>query len=66
MEKIIKTKDIVSFMKENALSKKQFCLKCRISVSVLNKILNNQTNFYIIALFRIARLMNRKVHTLFL
>ena len=66
MNKIIKTEDIASFMKENKLSKKQFCLNCKISANVLNKILNNQTNFYIKALFRIAREMKVKVCSLFI
>lgn len=65
MKKIIKTEMILNYLKENNLTKKAFCQKCKIGTQILNKILRNQTNFNIVALFRIARQLEIEVCELF-
>lgn len=63
MKKIIKTEIILNYLKEN---KKAFCQKCKIGTQILNKILRNQTNFNIVAIFRIARQLEIEVCELFI
>lgn len=65
MGNLIKTEIFESYMKEHNLSKNKFCKLCRISPSVLKKIMNNQDNFYVIALFRIARVIQMEVYQMF-
>ena len=65
MEKIMKIEMIEDFMTQNKLSKTKFCKICKISVSTLNKILNNQTNVGIVALFKICRVMKIEICNLF-
>lgn len=60
----INTKLIEEYIKKNNLSKIKFCKQCKISYSTLLRILNNG-DFKIIALFKIARVMNVKVYNLF-
>ena len=64
LKNTINTKLIEEYIKSNNLSKTEFCKQCNISYSTLMRILNNG-DFYIIALFKIARVMNVKVHNLF-
>ena len=64
MDNLINTELIKSYMKENNLSKAKFCKICKISPSTFNKIMNNG-NFKLIALFKIARVLNVYVHQLF-
>ena len=61
----IKTSLIQKYIKENNLTKQQFCKKCNISTSVLNKILNEQYNIHISALFKIAKVINIQVFEFF-
>ncbi len=61
----INTDLIKSYLHKNKLSKKHFCKLCRIGISTLNKILNNQRNFRINALFKISMVMNLQVYKLF-
>ena len=65
MGNLIKTEIFENYMKEHNLSKNAFCKLCKISPSVLKKIMNNQNNFYIIALFRIARVIKMEVYQMF-
>ena len=65
MGNLIKTEIFENYMKKNNLSKTAFCKLCKISPSVLKKIMNNQNNFYIIALFRIARVIKMEVYQMF-
>ena len=62
---MIKTEIIEKYMKDNNLSKKKLCQLCKISPSTLSKIMKNDRNFGIIALFKIARVMNIHIHELF-
>lgn len=66
MKKVIDTEKIKEFIFENKLTKKKFCEMCKISVSTLNKILNDQTNVGIIAIFKICRVMKINIVDLFL
>ena len=62
---MIKTEMIEAYMQENNLSKTKFCKMCKISPSTLNKIMSNDGNFGIIALFKIARVLGVHIHQLF-
>ena len=57
MKNTIKIELIENFIKENNLSKSKFCEMCKISQSTLNKLITNNENFRIIALFKIARVL---------
>ena len=65
INKIVKTDLITNYIKENNLSKTSFCKICKIAPSTYKKILDNDTNFGIVALFKIARVMNIPVCKLF-
>ena len=65
MKNTIKTELIENFIKENSLSKSKFCEMCKISQSTLNKIMTNNENFRIIALFKIARVLKIQVYQMF-
>ena len=56
---------IKNYIKENQLTKTEFCKRCKIHISVLNKIFVNQTNFRYIALFKIAKELNIHIAKLF-
>ena len=66
MEARINTKLIEDYIKDNNLSKKEFCKICGISQQILRKILRNQQNFYITALFKVARTLKLHIHELFI
>ena len=65
MKNTIKTEIIENFMLENKISKTKFCKMCKISPSTLNKIMTNDDNFGIIALFKIARVIKVQVYQMF-
>lgn len=65
MGNLIKTELIENYIKQHDLSKNKFCKLCKISPSVLKKIMKTQRNFYIIALFKIAKIINLEVYQLF-
>ncbi len=65
MKNTTKTELIENFIKENNLSKSKFCKMCKISQSTLNKIMTNNENFRIIALFKIARFLKIQVFEMF-
>ena len=65
MKNTIKTEIIGKYMNENKLSKTKFCKMCKISPSTLNKIMTNDDNFGIIALFKIARVIEVQVYQIF-
>lgn len=55
---------IAEFIKENGLTKKEFCKQCNISPSALYRIMNGK-NFNLTSLFRIAKRMNEPIHRFF-
>ena len=57
---------IEDYIQNNKLSKKEFCKQCCIGEPILRKILKNQQNFRLSALFKIARELNINVHELFI
>lgn len=65
MKNTIKVELIENFIKDNNLSKSKFCEMCKISQSTLNKIITNNENFRIIALFKIARVLKIQVFEMF-
>lgn len=65
MKNTIKTEIIENFMLANQISKTKFCKMCKISPSTLNKIMTNDDNFGIIALFKIARVVKVQVYQMF-
>ncbi len=46
------------FRKQKGWSINKFCIECGIGVPVYKKILNQQLNFRLSALFKIAKVMN--------
>lgn len=65
MKNTIKTELIENFINAKHLTKSKFCKMCKISLSTLNKILANGENFRIIALFKIAKVLNIHIYQLF-
>ena len=65
MKNKIKIEIIIKFMIENKISKTKFCKMCKISPSTLNKIISNDDNFGVIALFKIARVIKIEVYQMF-
>ena len=65
MKKLIKTEMIEDYMQKNKISKTQLCKMCKISIKTLNKILANNINIDILAFFKIAKVLNIKVHQIF-
>ena len=63
MKKWIKVELITNYLKQNKLSKTEFCRRVGISVGVLNKILSNNINFRIDAIWKIAKVI--KTNTIF-
>lgn len=61
----IDTKLIEKYMVANSLSKNKFCNVCGISVCTLKKILLNDFNFGISALFKIAKVIKMEVYQMF-
>ena len=55
MQKWIRVELITNYLKENKLSKSEFCRRVGISVSVLNKILTNNLHFRADAILKIAK-----------
>ncbi|MGN1222030.1 MAG: helix-turn-helix domain-containing protein [Christensenellales bacterium] len=66
METKINTDLIRDYMRANNSSKQEFCKSCKISIGVLNKILNGKENFRISALLKISRLINVELYKLFI
>lgn len=57
--------DIISgYMKENGLSKTEFCKQCKICIATLNNILQNKS-FNLLSLFKVAKRMNVPMRQLF-
>ena len=65
MKNMIKVEIIEKFMLENNISKTKFCKMCKISPNTLNKIMSNDFNFEIIALFKIAKVIKIEVYQMF-
>ncbi len=63
MKEIVNTKLISDYIKNNNLTKKEFCKQCNISKSTFYKIMAGK-NYYLIALFKIAKKMGVKIHYL--
>lgn len=64
MKDIINTQKIKEYISANNLTKTKFCKLCKISISTLNRIFSGD-NFYLDALFKIAKIMQVNVYTLF-
>lgn len=56
---------IIKYIKDEKLSKKEFCKRCEICVETLNKILRKKTNVGIVAIFKIAKIMEIDICQLF-
>ncbi len=65
MQKIIKTEIIAGYISEKGYSKREFCKRCKISYSTLQKIMAQNCAFPISALFKIARETGKRVCELF-
>lgn len=58
MEKIIDDTRIFKYIEKNDFTPKEFCKKCRVPLTVLNKIKNNDLNYNFIYILRIAKVMD--------
>lgn len=65
MNKIINTDLIKNYMKENKLTKSDFCKLCGLSNGSLNKVLNGNLNIFISTLFKISITINVKFSEIF-
>ncbi|MBD5632098.1 MAG: helix-turn-helix transcriptional regulator [Clostridia bacterium] len=61
---LINTKIIESYIRENNLTKTEFCRQCKISTSTYYRIINGK-DFQLIALFKIAKTMDLKPYQFF-
>ena len=64
MEKYLNTEKIEKYLKDNKLTKKEFCKKCNISVSTLNRMYKSD-NIRVINIFKVAKGMEVDVCFLF-
>ena len=61
----IDTEFLENCLRDNNLSKTAFCKKCKIDTKTFNKIISGQTNFRLVAIFRIARALDIDFRLLF-
>jgi len=61
---IINTEKIENFRLKNNFTKKGFCEMCKIGTNTYQRILTGQ-DFYVVAIFKIARVMKVHAYTLF-
>lgn len=54
------------YIKRHNLSKTAFCKRCNINTNQFNKFLNNQINFDVRVIFRIAKVLGVQAYELFL
>ena len=66
MKNSVNTEMIKSYMKDNNISKTQFCKTCKISIGTLNKILSGDMNFAINALWKISHVLGIRMCQLFI
>lgn len=62
--KLINTRLINDYIKDNHLTKKEFCKTCKISVTTYYNIINGK-DFNLLSLFRIAKTVGVPIHRLF-
>ena len=62
MQVMIDVDILKNFMKENKMSKCEFCKKCKISTLTFQKILNKSQSIRFNTIFKIARSMNIKTN----
>ena len=60
----LNTKLIFDYIKNNNLTKKDFCSQCKISASTFYRIINGK-DFRLVALFKIAKIMNLNLYQFF-
>jgi len=65
MENLIKTELIEDFLKEKEWSKTKFCRQCKISYKTFQKIMSNDYNFDVRALFRVCKIIGVEVYKIF-
>lgn len=65
MNNQINTDLIINYLFLNKLTKSEFCKMCKISYGTLEKVMSKNQNFNISALFKIAKVLNVKIHEIF-
>ena len=55
---------ILDFIKGKGWTARKFCKECKITINTFLKILNQQLDFKLIALFKIAQMMNLEIFNL--
>ncbi|MFI3167912.1 MAG: hypothetical protein R3Y32_07360 [Bacillota bacterium] len=56
---------IEDFLQTNNLSKTQFCKRCKISPQTLKKVMSQNLDFGMLALFKIAHTIGINMHEMF-
>ena len=62
----INTELIKKYIKDNQLTMSKFCKLSKISPSVFKKMMKNKTNFRIISLFKVAKLIKLELYQMFI
>lgn len=65
MKNLIKTEIIENYLQENNLSKTKFCKMCGISHSTFRKIMDNDSNSSLVALFKVVKVMKIHLYEIF-
>lgn len=66
MKNAINKTIILDYLQMNDLSKTKFSKICKVSLKTVNKILNGDQNFSLIALFKISRVLNVSMQSFFI
>ena len=65
MKNIIKIELIENYIHTHNLTKKIFCVQCKIRIEELEKILTNNLDINILSLFKVAKILNIQLYELF-
>ncbi|MBP5242521.1 MAG: helix-turn-helix transcriptional regulator [Clostridia bacterium] len=65
MYNTLKVEIFKNYMNENNLSKTRFCKLCGISPKTFAKIMTGDAEFHIIALYKMARVINIPIYKMF-
>lgn len=61
----LRTDLINKYMRENNITKREFCKKCKISHSQLKRMYKNDFDFYIESLYKVCKLLNVELKDMF-
>ena len=61
----LRTDLINRYMKENNITKREFCKQCKISHSQLKRMYKNDFDFYIESLYKVCKILNVELKDMF-